>query len=238
MKPTPVLRHYIVKCRSNKGGKYLAPVSVQEVRLTPQGDVYSYEGTGEESKYFGDIREPLETRGDLVKLAAGDRITRTPHVGKEVRRGRNGFTFVQFAVQVPEWKMLTKRTEDPKLSWLMAKCQAAGLRVKIEGASWHAPMSWAHRDDHAAAWKILSPVDDIRDDAKRFQGYEAKTSTLPENMEIETFDDDPDDFRLMFYGPGAPYDSEVYSKRPGQSLDDAAMEICHKFDWIKNPPNA
>jgi len=121
------------------------------------------------SGYFGDLRGPLEKRGDLIRLKNGkDRITRTPHVGKEVRVSRR-CTFVHFKVAVPKYKLFTKWTEDPKLDWLIRKCKTKGLRVFVEGKSHRAPISWVHRDDHDAAWKILGPIDDIPDNAPRFR---------------------------------------------------------------------
>ena len=162
-------RDFLIKCRTNRGGKYLAPVSIVEIRPTPEDPDCLYDPIGKPSEFFGEIREPLEKRGDLVRLKAGDRIARNPHLGKQVRPGRNGHTFVQVRVRVREWLQFTKRTEDPKLSWVLAKCEAAGLRVFVEGASWHAPISYVHRDDYAAAWEILGPIDNIRDDAPRFR---------------------------------------------------------------------
>lgn len=164
-----VTRHFLIKCRSNRGGRHLVPTSIQEIKPTPEDPVASYELVGSPSPYFGELREPLQKRGDLVTLPAGDRITRNPHVGKGVRRGRNGITFVQFAVPVDEWVVFTKRTNDPKLRWLLGKCQEKGLRVKIEGESRHAPISWVHRDDYSAAESILAPVDNLPDNARKFR---------------------------------------------------------------------
>ncbi len=176
MKPTldlnsTVSRHFLIKCKTNRGGRYLVPVSIQEIHLTPEDSVTDYTLVGKPSPYFGATRDPLTKRGDLVTLTAGDRITRTPHVGKTVRTGRNGFTFVQVTVSVPEWVQFTKRTGDPKLQWLKDTCEAEGLRVVEQGASWHAPITYVHRDDHDAAWKILGPVDNVRDDASRFRKH-------------------------------------------------------------------
>lgn len=165
-----VYRDYLIKCRANLGGKHLVPTSIQEIKLTPDDPNGEYDFIGEASKYFGDIREPLEKRGDLVKLKDGsDRITRTPHLGKTIRQGRNGFMFVQVRVRVPEWLTFTKRTSNPKLGWVMDKCKSAGLRVFKEGKSFHGPTSYVHRDDYAAAWAILGPIDNIPDDAPQFR---------------------------------------------------------------------
>lgn len=64
--------------------------------------------------------------------------------------------------------LFTKRTDEPKLSWVLRECKAAGLRVRKSGWSFHAPCSWVHPDDNTAAWEILTPIDDIPDDDPRF----------------------------------------------------------------------
>jgi len=166
-----VCRDFLIKCRTNWGGKYLVPVSVQEIRLTPEDLVMDYEPIGKPSPYFGEIREHLKKRGDLLELPCGDRITRTPHIGKQVRAGRNGFVFVQVRARVQEWKLFTKRTANPKRAWLMRQCKDAGLRVMThEKRFMGEPTTWVHRDDEDAAWDILSPVDDVPDDDARFIG--------------------------------------------------------------------
>ena len=165
-----VLRSFLVKCRENRGGRHLVPVTVQEIRFTPDEPVMEYELMGEPSGYFGEIREPLEKRGDLVKTAAGlDRITRAPHVGKTVPPPCRGFVFVKFQVQVKEWMRLCKRTKDPKLQWLEDRFAAEGIRSQRFGSSWHAPLLWVHRDDHERAGAILGPIDDMPDDHKKFR---------------------------------------------------------------------
>lgn len=68
-----------------------------------------------------------------------------------------------------DYNLFTKRTNQPKLGWLMNECKRSGLRVRIEGRSFHAPCSWVHPDDESAAWDILSPVDDMPDDDRRFK---------------------------------------------------------------------
>jgi hypothetical protein len=168
---TTIYREFIIKCRTNRGGKHLAPVSIQEIKLTPEDPESDYESIGEPSPYFGEIREHLKKRGDLLELPCGDRITRNPHIGKQVRHGRGGFTRVQVRVQVREWLQFTKRTNNPKLQWLLDTCKAKGLRVVKRGNSHHAPITYVHRDDYDAAWAILSPVENVADDAARFRKH-------------------------------------------------------------------
>ncbi len=67
-----------------------------------------------------------------------------------------------------EYKLFTKRTNEPKLSYVLNLCKKAGLRVRKQGKSWHAPCSWVHPDDVDAAWEILTPIDDIPDDDPMF----------------------------------------------------------------------
>ena len=69
---------------------------------------------------------------------------------------------------VPEWEQFTKRTNNPKLSWVLSKCKAAGLRVLLDGKSFHAPISYVHRDDYSKAWEILGPIDNTPDDSPEF----------------------------------------------------------------------
>jgi hypothetical protein len=168
---TTVYREFLITCKANRGGKHLVPVSIQEIELTPDDPVTDYAAKGKPSPYFGEIREPLKKRGDLIETKCGDRITRNPHIGKQVRPGRNGKVFVQVRVRVNEWISFTRRTNNPKLQWLRDKCEESGLRVVQNGSSWHAPCTYVHRDDYDAAWAILSPVDSICDDAPRFRRH-------------------------------------------------------------------
>ena len=164
-----VPRNFLIKCRANRGGGHFKPISIQEITLTPDDPESDYALIGQPSKFFGEIREPLEKRGDLVKLKDGsDRITRRPHIGKQVRPGRNGCVFVRVRVMVREWEQFTKRTNNPKLSWVLSKCKSAGLRVLLDGKSFHAPISYVHRDDYKKAWDILGPIDNTPDDSPKF----------------------------------------------------------------------
>ena len=163
-------RNYIIKCHANNGGRHFKPVSIQEIVLTPDDPESDYTPVGQPSESFGEIRKPLETRGDLVQLKDGSlRITRRIHIGKQIRYGHNGSVFVQVRVMVREYKLLTKRTNNPKLAWVLNACKSAGLRVFVEGRSFHAPVSYVYRDDYVKAWDILGPIDDEPDDAPRFR---------------------------------------------------------------------
>lgn len=64
-----------------------------------------------------------------------------------------------------------------------------------------------------------------------------KAETLPENCEIEQFEDDPSSFRLWFHGEGEPYISEIYGILDDEDLHESALSVCRRFGWIENPPN-
>ena len=67
-----------------------------------------------------------------------------------------------------KWEMFTKRTEDPKLAWLEAKLDEAGIANRRNGESWHAPILEVDASRIDDAWDILTPVDDIPDDDEMF----------------------------------------------------------------------
>ena len=68
-----------------------------------------------------------------------------------------------------KYVLFTKRTNHPKLGYVLRKCKDAGLRVKKSGKSFHAPCSWVHPEDEEAAWAILSPIDNIADGDPMFK---------------------------------------------------------------------
>lgn len=66
--------------------------------------------------------------------------------------------------------MFTKRTNDPKLSWLEKRLTEAGIpNRRAENPSFHAPILEVPRDKLHDAWEILEPVDDIADDDPQFE---------------------------------------------------------------------
>lgn len=66
------------------------------------------------------------------------------------------------------WERFTKRTEDPKLSWLERRLTEAGIPHRRNGASWHAPILEVAAERLDDAWEILTPVDDVDDDDPRW----------------------------------------------------------------------
>lgn len=64
--------------------------------------------------------------------------------------------------------LFTKRTNQPKLGYLLKKCRDAGLRVELRGESFHAPCSYVHKHDEPMAWAFLDPIDDMPDDDPMF----------------------------------------------------------------------
>lgn len=66
------------------------------------------------------------------------------------------------------WVTFTRRTDEPKLTWLERQLDSAGIRNRRNGASAHAPILQVQEEDLVDAWAILSPVDDIADDDPQF----------------------------------------------------------------------
>lgn len=67
-----------------------------------------------------------------------------------------------------KWVRFTKRTDDPKLKWLETTLARAGIQSRRNGESWHAPILEVQEKDLDAAWKILTPIDDVPDDDPKF----------------------------------------------------------------------
>lgn len=67
------------------------------------------------------------------------------------------------------WVLFTKRTDDPKLSWLERRLDEALIPHRRNGYSWHAPILEVPDDCLDHAWAILTPVDDIPDDDPMFE---------------------------------------------------------------------
>jgi len=70
------------------------------------------------------------------------------------------------------WKMLCKRTEDPKLAYIEWLLDLSGIPNRRNGHSFHAPILEVDERDFDKAWKILDPIDEIYDDDERFRGAE------------------------------------------------------------------
>jgi len=71
-----------------------------------------------------------------------------------------------------EWELFTKRTNYPKLSWLIEKLNDAGISNKVDGDSRDAPLLYVDSNRVGDAWGILIPFDDVDDDSPMFSGYE------------------------------------------------------------------
>ena len=67
-----------------------------------------------------------------------------------------------------DWSLFTKRTNEPKLSWLEKQLDAAEIEHRRNGESFHAPILEVRYGDLEKAWAILVSVDDVPDDDKRF----------------------------------------------------------------------
>lgn len=70
------------------------------------------------------------------------------------------------------WIALTRRTNLPKLRWLIHAFKRAGIQFRINGQSFHAPILQVLEEDRERAWKILTPVDDLLDDDPIFENTE------------------------------------------------------------------
>ena len=71
-----------------------------------------------------------------------------------------------------KYTQFTKRTEDPKLRWLEARLEDAGIDSRRNGESWHAPILEVDESKLDLAWSILAPVDDVPDDDPRYSEYD------------------------------------------------------------------
>jgi len=61
------------------------------------------------------------------------------------------------------WTTLTRRTDLPKLSWLMVALKDAGIMCRMNGTSFHAPILEVKKSKFDEAWKLLGPIDDLSD---------------------------------------------------------------------------
>jgi len=75
------------------------------------------------------------------------------------------------------WVTFTRRTNRPKLGYLIHRLKAAGIPCRFGVPSWHAPTLEVPDERLAEAGKILDErigrycLDDIRDDHPRFRPY-------------------------------------------------------------------
>ena len=58
----------------------------------------------------------------------------------------------------------TRRTEHPKLGFVLSKLDEADIKWRNAGYSFHAPIIEIDESRQDDAWKILDPIDDIEDD--------------------------------------------------------------------------
>ena len=65
----------------------------------------------------------------------------------------------------------TRRTNYPKLGWLMDQLNDHGIECKLKGKSFHAPILVVKEQDLDSAWDILYQVDDMEDDDEMFSEY-------------------------------------------------------------------
>jgi len=73
-------------------------------------------------------------------------------------------TLVGWEAPESRWVMFTKRTNDPKLAWLEQRLKDAGIPVRRNGESFHAPITEVPDEYLDDALTILGVIDDIPDD--------------------------------------------------------------------------
>ena len=95
-----------------------------------------------------------------------------------------------------DWVMITKRTNDPKLSHFARLLTMSGIVSMRDGESFHAPILRVKRQDEEKAWAILTGdfgdgrvYDEIPDDDPMFGGEEVDEDDEYEDDEYE--DDTP-----------------------------------------------
>ena len=74
--------------------------------------------------------------------------------------------------------VLCRRTEQPKLGYIVSQLNRAAIPCSIVGSSFHAPLLWVPSDFLEDAHAILDPIDDEEDDSPSFQGY---SNTKPDS---------------------------------------------------------
>jgi hypothetical protein len=93
---------------------------------------------------------------------------RTALVKNAIAIGKRTGRFTPSQPDDPRWVMFTKRTNEPKLSWLERQLTAAGIPHRRNGQSFWAPILEVPCEYLAKADPILDPVDDIPDDDPRW----------------------------------------------------------------------
>ena len=74
----------------------------------------------------------------------------------------------EFGLFVGGWVQFTKRTDEPKLSWLEGKLAEQGIPSRRNGSSRHAPILEVDASQLDAAWNLLDELDDVADDDEMF----------------------------------------------------------------------
>jgi hypothetical protein len=76
-----------------------------------------------------------------------------------------------------KYAMLCKRTNYPKLGYVIHKLKEQGIACRLFGESWHAPILEVDRSKLGEAWQVLGEkhgryaLDDVRDDHPKFLPY-------------------------------------------------------------------
>ena len=79
----------------------------------------------------------------------------------------------------------TKRTNYPKLGYLIHLLDEREIDSRLDGHSWHAPILKVRRGDLDSACALLDPIDNIPDNDPRFSGYENTIPTTETRLAAE-----------------------------------------------------
>jgi hypothetical protein len=79
-----------------------------------------------------------------------------------------------------EWAELCRRTNYPKLGYIIYRLKLMGVACRFQGESWHAPILAVDKSKFKEAWMLLSEkfgrrcLDDISDDHWRWEKYDGE----------------------------------------------------------------
>lgn len=87
--------------------------------------------------------------------------------------GAESFDAMMFNKWVEErFERFTKRTDFPKLGYVIHQLNELGIASIVHGRSFHAPLLYVERGKLDEAWQILTPIDDVPDDDPRFFAFQ------------------------------------------------------------------
>jgi hypothetical protein len=82
------------------------------------------------------------------------------------------------------WVLFTKRTDYPKLGYILHRLKELAIACRFGNRTWHADLSlYVDKDRESDAWALLSErhgrfeLDDIRDDHPKFKPFASEQPT-------------------------------------------------------------